>query len=117
MPIVTLSKRVKMIWGLSLHSWEDLMRVSLIIVGVFGLIAGLSTWFVVKLQRAEITESAKELEQYKVDAAIKVEEARSEGIKAGEAAGSAILRAAELEKQTAELTAENLALQKLMQAT
>jgi hypothetical protein len=85
-----------MIWGLSLHGWEDLMRGSLLIVGVSGLIAGLSTWFVVKLQRAEIAQSALELTQYKSDAAVKVEEARNEGVKAGEKAGNALLRAEEL---------------------
>src|ERR1700726_3237225 len=96
-----LSKRVKMIWGLSLHSWEDLMRASLLIVGVFGLIAGLSTWFVVKLQRAEIAQAATDLERYKSDASIKVEEARNEGIQAGRIAGNAMIRAAELEKEAA----------------
>ena len=50
----TQSKRVKMIWGLSLQGWEDVMRGSLALVGVFGLIVGLSTWYVVKLQRHEI---------------------------------------------------------------
>lgn len=43
-----------MIWGLSLHGWEDVMRASLAIVGVSGLVVGLSTFFVVKLQREEI---------------------------------------------------------------
>lgn len=90
-----------MIWGLSLHGWEDLMRGSLLIVGVAGLVAGLSTWFVVKLQRAEIAQSSIELAQYKSDAAVKVEEARNEGIKAGETAGNAVVRAAELEKEAA----------------
>ncbi|MEH2475895.1 hypothetical protein V1281_002930 [Nitrobacteraceae bacterium AZCC 2161] len=66
------------------------------------MIAGLSTWFVVKLQRAEIAQSAIEQTQYKSDAAVKVEEAKNEGIKAGKAAGDASLRAAELEKQAAE---------------
>jgi hypothetical protein len=101
MPTVTLSKRVKMIWGLSLHGWEDLMRGSLLVVGVSGLIAGLSTWFVVKLQRAEIAQSAIELTQYKSDAAVKVEEAKKEGVQAGKAAGNALVRAAELEKEAA----------------
>ncbi|KJC36966.1 hypothetical protein UP09_27190 [Bradyrhizobium sp. LTSP885] len=90
-----------MIWGLSLHSWEDLMRVALLIVGVSGLIAGLATWFVVKLQRAEIAQSTIELEEYKSDASIKVEEARKEGIEAGKVAGDALVRAAELEKEAA----------------
>ena len=100
-PITTLSKRVTMIWGLSLHGWEDVMRFSLAIVGVFGLIVGLSTWFVVKLQRFEIEQSKIELEQYKSDAAVKVEEAKNEGVEAGKAAGSALVRAAELEKEAA----------------
>lgn len=91
-----------MIWGLTLHGWEDLMRVSLLIVGVSGLLAGLSTWFVVKLQRDEIAQAAIELDQYKIDAAVKVEEAKNEGIEAGKTAGNALLRAAELEKQAAE---------------
>jgi hypothetical protein len=102
MPIVTFSKKVKMIWGLSLHGWEDLMRVSLIVVGVSGLMAGLSTWFVVKLQRAEIAQTEVDLEKYKEDTKLKVEEAKKEGIEAGKAAGDALLRAAELEKKAAE---------------
>lgn len=43
------------------------MRVSLIVVGVFGLMAGLATWFVVKLQRAEISETKKESDAYKLE--------------------------------------------------
>jgi hypothetical protein len=100
----------KMIWGLSLHGWEDLMRWSLLVVGVSGLIAGLSTWYVVKLQRVEIAQSAKELEEYKSDAAVKVEEAKKEGIAAGKTAGNALVRAAELEREaaTARLETEKL---------
>jgi len=82
------------------------MRASLLIVGVTGLIGGLSTWFVVKLQRAEIAQSAIELVQYKSDAAVKVEEARSEGVQAGKAAGNALVRAAELEKEAADARLE-----------
>lgn len=77
------------------------MRASLLVVGVFGLIAGLATWFVVKLQRAEIVQSAIELDQYKTDASIKVEEARKEGVEAGKTAGNALVRAAGLEKEAA----------------
>ncbi len=54
MTITTQSQKAKMIWGLSLHGWEDIMRASLALVGIFGLIVGLSSWFVVKLQRVEI---------------------------------------------------------------
>jgi hypothetical protein len=63
MPEAILSKRVKMIWGLSLHGWEDIMRGALAIIGVVGLIVGLSTWYVVKLQRVEISESNQKLEE------------------------------------------------------
>ena len=58
-----------MIWGLSLHGWEDVMRFSLAIVGVFGLLVGLSTFFVVTLQREEIANSRTEVEQLKKDTA------------------------------------------------
>ena len=43
-----------MIWGLELHTWEEIMRGSLVAVGAFGLIGGLATWFVVSLQRGEL---------------------------------------------------------------
>ena len=66
-----------MIWGFSLHGWEDVMRFSLAIVGVFGLIVGLSTWFVVKLQRAEIAESKIESDKYKIDTSKEISEAKA----------------------------------------
>lgn len=91
-----------MIWGLSLHGWEDVMRVSLIIVGVSGSIAGLATWFVVKLQRTEIMQSEIALEKYKEDTKVKVEEAKNQGIEAGKTAGDALVRAAALEKDAAQ---------------
>lgn len=65
------------------------MRVSLIVVGVSGLIAGLATWFVVKLQRAELEQSTIEEEKYRRES--------DERIKAAEA------RTAEAKKETAEL--------------
>jgi len=37
------------------------MRASLAIIGIFGLIVGLSTWFVVKLQREEIRLSSERI--------------------------------------------------------
>jgi hypothetical protein len=77
MPTTNLSKKVKMIWGFSLHGWEDVMRFSLAVVGVFGLIVGLSTWFVVRLQRTEIEQSRIELEEYKVTAGKEVAVAKA----------------------------------------
>lgn len=68
-----------MIWGFSLHGWEDVMRASLAIAGVFGLIVGLSTWFVVKLQREEITASKQEFDSYKLETEKKISEANAAG--------------------------------------
>jgi hypothetical protein len=51
------SKEVRRMLGLSLHGWENFMVVSLIIAGFFALIAGVTTWAVISLQRIEIAES------------------------------------------------------------
>jgi len=93
-----------MIWGLSLHGWEDVMRASLAIVGVAGVIVGLATFFVVKLQREEIAASKDEFERYKISAKAESDNVTADAAKANE-------RAATLEKQAAELKAANLALE------
>lgn len=90
-----------MIWGLSLHSWEDLMRASLLIVGVAGLIAGLSTWFVVRLQRAEISESKTEFEKYKQDSDERISLADARGAEANRIAEGERLARLTLEKEMA----------------
>ena len=71
-----------MIWGFSLHGWEDVMRGSLAAVGVFGLIVGLATWFVVKLQRAELTESKAEFESFKLESGKQIAEANARAVEA-----------------------------------
>jgi hypothetical protein len=77
---------------------------------VSGLIAGLSTWFVVKLQRVEIEQSAIEQAQYKAEAAAEV-------AKANERIAELSTQAEGLKKETAvanERAAQaQLALQKL----
>lgn len=75
MPAATLSKRGRMIWGLSLHGWEEVMRGSLAIVGVFGLLVGLATYFVVTLTREEAAESKRQFEEYRAEAAGEVSKA------------------------------------------
>ena len=92
-----------MIWGLSLHGWEDAMRFSLAIVGIFGLIVGLSTWFVVRLQRAEIEHSREEFERYKVGAANELT-AVSETAKADVEKAQAEIARANAQAATAPLT-------------
>lgn len=87
------------------------MVTTLIVAGAFAFIAGLSTWAVVRLQRLEISKAAIELGEYKLSVDGKVADAKKEGIEAGKAAGDALLRAASLEKQAAELRAANLVLE------
>jgi len=95
MAATSQSKRDKMIWGLSLHGWEDVMRASLAIVGISGLFVGLATWFVVKLQRAEIAESRAEFDSYKLDAAKQIAAANAAGEAAKADAAQANARAIE----------------------
>jgi hypothetical protein len=69
MMAATTSKRGRMIWGLSLHGWEEVMRGSLAVVGVAGLLVGLATYFVVSLTREEVEESKKQSQQLTKDVA------------------------------------------------
>jgi hypothetical protein len=66
-----------MIWGLELHTWEEIMRGSLVAVGAFGLIGGLATWFVVSLQRGELAASKVEFERYKLETGEKISESNA----------------------------------------
>jgi hypothetical protein len=85
--------------GLSLQAWEMLLGVSLAAV-VF------ATVMVVALARKEASEVESEYETYKLIVDAKVAEAKTEGIKTGENAGNALLRAAAAEKEAARLTKE-----------
>lgn len=58
-----------MIWGLSLHGWEELMRGSLVVVGVGGLLVGLATFFVVALTREELAEARAVSDKLRSDTA------------------------------------------------
>lgn len=118
----TKSKGRRVIWGLSLHGWEEVMRGSLAVVGVFGLLVGLATFFVVTLTREEAAESKRQLEEYKVEASKEVaaavaigETAKADAAKANEGASEANARAADLDKKAEELRAANLALEALIQ--
>jgi hypothetical protein len=95
----TQSKRERMIWGISLHGWEDVMRTSLAIVGAVGLMVGLATWFVVKLQREELAASKIEFDKYKVEAGEEIAAANALGEAAKRDAATANLEAARLRWQ------------------
>ena len=55
--------------GLSLHGWENVMVVFLILAGFTALVAGVSTWAVVRLQRIELAGTEQEFDKYKLDTA------------------------------------------------
>jgi hypothetical protein len=90
------SRKVKRVLGLDLHSWEQLMLLSLGIAGLIAVAIFVTTASVVILQRHETAEAKRELDAYKLTVDGKVAAAKSEGIKAGETASNALLRAEEL---------------------
>lgn len=94
----TVRKASKML-ELNLHVWEILMVFSLTMVAF-------ATLFVMILTRKEAAEIKQEYDTYKLSVDGKVAEAKVEGIKAGEAVGAALVRAASLEKEAAALTKE-----------
>jgi hypothetical protein len=97
MQTMTHSESRRVIWGLSLHGWEEMMRWSLAAAGIAALIVGVSTYFVVTLQREEIAASRNEFERYKIDAAKEVQSVRSDSDTkirvASEQAGAEIAKA------------------------
>jgi hypothetical protein len=88
-----------MIWGLSLHSWEEVMRGSLLAVGALGVIVGFATTFVVTLTREELEASKKELDQYKIEATAEVNKAKEGAAVANAEAAKAHERIADLSTQ------------------
>ncbi|MEK9281154.1 hypothetical protein MTR72_16245 [Bradyrhizobium sp. ISRA442] len=105
-------KRVsRVIAGFDLHGWEQIMVVTLFAAGLVAIAVAVATACVVILTRHENAQTKTEYEAYKLTVEGKVADAKKEGIEAGKSAGSALLRAAELEKQAAALKAANLALE------
>lgn len=70
----TFSKTVRRMFGLSLHTWENVMVASLAVAAVAAAILGIATFAVVQLQRQEISTSKDEFERYKLDAGQKLAE-------------------------------------------
>ena len=88
-------------FGLGLDSWNNLVVVFLAIGAIAAVFVGISTYVVVQLQRAEAKDATDAFELYKLGVAAQVADAKKEGIEAGKAAGDALVRAAELEKEAA----------------
>lgn len=79
------------------------MLIGLVLVAaVAGLVAAV-TYAVIEVQKRESRFADIELRQYKLTVAGQVADAKREGIEAGKAAGDAILRAANLEKESEQL--------------
>ena len=83
--------------SLSLHGWEDVLIASLAGVAFFGVLVGVATWAVVKLQRVEIAASKGEFETYKLDAGKKIADANAVGEAAKASAAEANARTKEAE--------------------
>ena len=95
------SKRVSRMWGMSLDTWNNVLLAFLAIAAFAAAVVGFSTYATIRLAKEEAAASKAEFEAYKLTVEGKVADAKREGIKAGETAANAQLRAAELEKETA----------------
>jgi hypothetical protein len=76
------SKAVRRMLGLSLHGWENAMVASLAFAAFFAIIVGVSTYCVVQLQRIELADSKRELDEYKLTVEGQVATANSIGLSA-----------------------------------
>jgi hypothetical protein len=91
----------RMLFGLSLHSWEQLMLVALGGAALAAVFIVVTSTAVVVLTRAAADQTKREFDVYRLTVEGQVADARKEGIEAGKTAGNALVRAAELEKEAA----------------
>jgi hypothetical protein len=104
----TFARKGSRMWGLELHSWEQIMLWSLGAAALAALAVTISTTAVVFLQKDESEASRQELERYKADAGAKIsaaeavkQAAQAEVGKANAQIATANERSAALEKETA----------------
>jgi len=109
------SRKVERVLGLDLHSWEQLMLVSLGAAGLIAVAVFVTTASVVILQRHETAEAKRELDAYKIEAGKKVaasaaigETAKADASKANEAAERAKAEAAKATLELAKIKAPRL---------
>jgi hypothetical protein len=67
----------RMMLGLSLHGWENMMVGSLAFAAIFAVAVGISTYCVVQLQRAEIAASKDDFDRFKLESDIKISSAQA----------------------------------------
>lgn len=105
-------RKVKRVLGLDLHSWEQLMLLSLGVAGLIAVAVFVTTASVVILQRHETAEAKRELDAYKLDAGKKIaasaavgETAKADAAEANAAAERAKAEAAKANLELARIKA------------
>ena len=101
-------------FGLGVDSWNNIIVVFLAIAAVAAIVVGASTFAVIRLQKVEAKNAHDAFELYKLSVASQVADAKKEGIEAGKAAGNALVRAAELEKEAANARLETEKIKKVV---
>jgi hypothetical protein len=105
MTIITNGRNIKGVRQMSADDvswWANWILVGALLVGVAATYAIVVSGNIKEANlKSELKEKDDALETYKLTVDGKVADAKSEGIKAGEAAGNALVRAAELEKEAA----------------
>jgi hypothetical protein len=104
-------KGTRRMLGVSLQGWENAAVLFLIVAGIAAALAAVATWSVVRMQRAELADATMAFGRYKLAAEAQLAEAKKEAVETAQNAGNALVRAAALEKETAELKSANLNLE------
>jgi hypothetical protein len=105
------SKGTRRMLGVSLQGWESAAVLFLIVAGIAAALAAAATWAVVRMQRAELADATVTFDKYKLAADTQIAAAKKEAVETAQNAGNALVRAAALEKEAAELKSANLALE------
>jgi hypothetical protein len=95
------SKKVRRMLGFDLDSWNNILLLFLSITAVAAAFVGLATYATIQLAKQEAADSKRDFEAYKLTVEGQVADAKKEGIRAGETAGNALVRAAQLEREAA----------------
>lgn len=119
MMIITKDKNIRGVRPMSADDvswWANWILVGALLVGVAATYAIVVSGNIKEANlKRELKEKDDALEAYKLTVEGKVADARSEGIKAGETASNALLRAAELEKEAANARLETEKIKSVVQ--
>jgi hypothetical protein len=96
---------VRRMWGFGLDAWNNALVTFLVL-------AAMATFVTIRLAKQEASDAKKQLNAYKLTVAGQIATAETKGLEAGTMAGNALVRAAELEKEAAELRRQNLEMER-----